>query len=491
MGKRGTGTKAAIYLRISADKSGDELGVTRQREDCEKLCADRGWLHTAYTDNDISAKIANKRPAFKQMLADIESGAINAVVAWSLDRLARNPRDRLSLVEACQKRGAVIALVQGSDMDPGTASGRMVIGVLGEVAQMEIELKGERQKRAARQRAERGAVWSPVRLFGYTRAQPDGTGMTIVADEAELLRDAYTGILSGRSLMGICREWNERGYTTVKGNPWVAKVLRGVLLNPRNAGIRTYRGDEIGKGGWDPIVDEDVYRGVAAILKDPSRTNRPVNGYGRQYLLTGLARCGRCDHTLIGTVARNTKSLRPNYVCRNCNGVARSQPDVDAWVLGHVVDYLSRPETIVLTAEPDSPELAELRLRKEALTKRQAELRVALADPEMPLAQIKAAAADIKDKLAEINAQLDSANNVRVFDGVLPNEAEREHYYALPDDERFAIAENRFDALPEDRKRAVIDKLVAVRVLPGQPSRGAFRSELVTVTPKLAGHADR
>jgi len=170
-------TKAAIYMRISDDKAGDELGVKRQREDAEKLCSTRGWIATPYEDNDQSAKVADKRPAFRQLLADVESGEIGAVVAWSLDRLARNARDRLALVEACQRHGVVIALVQGSDMDPTTASGRMVIGVLGEVAQMEIELKGERQIRAARQRAESGKAWTPVRWFGYTMPKPDGTGI--------------------------------------------------------------------------------------------------------------------------------------------------------------------------------------------------------------------------------------------------------------------------------------------------------------------------
>lgn len=491
MSKAAKITKAGIYLRISDDKAGDELGVTRQREDAEQLCATRGWLTVPYIDNDISAKVADKRPAFKKMLADIDSGEINAVVAWSLDRLARNARDRLALVEACQKRRVVIALVNGSDMDPTTAAGRMVIGVLGEVAVMEIELKGERQKRAARQRAEAGKAWTPVRWFGYTRPKPDGTGIEIVEDEAALLADAYKGILSGQSLMGIAKEWNERGVTTTTGREWIASTLRAILLNARNAGIRVYRGEEVGRGAWEPIVAEDVYRGVAAMLKDPARTRRPINGYGRHYLLSGLVRCGKCDHTMIGTRARNVKATRASYFCRNCNGVTRSVPDVDAWVIGHVVDYLSRPETIALTAEPDSPEIAELRLTKKALVGRQAELTAALSDPEMPIAEVKAAAAVIREKIAAINARLESANNDRVLADVLPDEDARDAYYALPEDERIEIAQERFDKLSFDRQRAVIDKLCAVRILPGQGSRQKFRQELVPVTPKLAGHADQ
>ena len=67
-------TRAAVYLRISSDPSGQQLGVTRQREDCAKLCAAKGWTPVEYLDNDVSASNGKHRPAYEQMLADIESG---------------------------------------------------------------------------------------------------------------------------------------------------------------------------------------------------------------------------------------------------------------------------------------------------------------------------------------------------------------------------------------------------------------------------------
>lgn len=35
--------KAAVYLRQSLDRTGEGLAVARQREDCLRLCAERGW----------------------------------------------------------------------------------------------------------------------------------------------------------------------------------------------------------------------------------------------------------------------------------------------------------------------------------------------------------------------------------------------------------------------------------------------------------------
>ena len=88
--------QAALYLRQSRDFTGEEHGVTRQREDSEALAKRRGWtVSVIHTDNDTSAAGKKRRPGFEALMTDIESGRITAVIAWSLDRLTRNARDRL------------------------------------------------------------------------------------------------------------------------------------------------------------------------------------------------------------------------------------------------------------------------------------------------------------------------------------------------------------------------------------------------------------
>ena len=104
------------------------------------------------------------------MLAAVRRGEIDAIVARHMDRIARNARERLELVEACRKQGVIIALVQGSDMDPTTASGRMVIDVLGSVAEMEIGIKSERHVAALERHARAGKIPHGPRLFGSPTA---------------------------------------------------------------------------------------------------------------------------------------------------------------------------------------------------------------------------------------------------------------------------------------------------------------------------------
>ncbi|MCA1696224.1 MAG: recombinase family protein, partial [Actinobacteria bacterium] len=85
--------RAVLYLRQSVDRAGDELGVTRQRQDCERLAAERGWSIVAtLSDNDTSASEGHRRK-FAELLRLIDSKAVDVVVVWAIDRLVRRLAD--------------------------------------------------------------------------------------------------------------------------------------------------------------------------------------------------------------------------------------------------------------------------------------------------------------------------------------------------------------------------------------------------------------
>ncbi|MBW0009097.1 MAG: recombinase family protein, partial [Pseudonocardiales bacterium] len=91
---RGTVRRAAIYCRISLDRAGAGLGVARQQEDCRELAERLGWpVADVYVDNDVSAYSGKPRPAWQQLLAHVESGTVDAVLCWHVDRLTRSPRE--------------------------------------------------------------------------------------------------------------------------------------------------------------------------------------------------------------------------------------------------------------------------------------------------------------------------------------------------------------------------------------------------------------
>ncbi len=83
--------KTACYLRMSADR---ELGIDRQREDCLASSKPTDG-HPSSTPTTNVVPPVGVRPAYQQMLTDIEAGAIGAIVAWHPDRLYRKLSDLL------------------------------------------------------------------------------------------------------------------------------------------------------------------------------------------------------------------------------------------------------------------------------------------------------------------------------------------------------------------------------------------------------------
>jgi site-specific DNA recombinase len=99
---------AVVYCRISEDPRQTELGVTRQREDCEALVSLRGWeLVGCFMDNDIAVlKPGAHRSGYAAMLREVEVGRVTRVVAYGLSRLWRNRRERVEGIETLRGTGA-------------------------------------------------------------------------------------------------------------------------------------------------------------------------------------------------------------------------------------------------------------------------------------------------------------------------------------------------------------------------------------------------
>jgi DNA invertase Pin-like site-specific DNA recombinase len=95
----------------------------------------------AKTFSDTMSGARDDRPGLAALLDYVREG--DTVVVWKLDRLGRNTLHVLETVKALTDRG--VTLVSTSDgIDSSTASGRMMIGVLGSLAEYERELVKER-----------------------------------------------------------------------------------------------------------------------------------------------------------------------------------------------------------------------------------------------------------------------------------------------------------------------------------------------------------
>ena len=453
--------KTALYLRQSLDRDQTQLAVDRQREACLNLCKRRGWTDTVeYVDNDTSASVGCRRD-YEQMLADIEAGAVGAVVCYHLDRLHRRPAELEHFIGLADKHHVALATVTG-DVDLSNAQGRLIARIMGAVARNEVEHKSARQKAANRQRAERGKAWV-VRAFGYD-------GNEIVPHEAAAIREGCSALLNGVSLRGIAAQWNSAGISTVKGAPWNGSTVRQVLSNARNAGLNKYHGEILEAATWPAIVDRDVWEAVCSVLKDPSRHTGKTQG--RVYLLSGLARCGEC-HRGVGTTMRTTKrgTKQPIYTCKQhgCMKVTRNLAAVDKLVVDVVCRWLAQPDAAEVFAKPSVDKAALIDQAKalhRLITQAEAEYDDGIIDGRRLQGRIDR----VNAKLKPIEAMLLGANTSRTLDGLAGNPKAREE----------------FDRLSLDRRRAVIDTVCVVTIEKATQPGEHFNPERVRIERRAA-----
>ncbi|GAA2539301.1 MULTISPECIES: recombinase family protein [Streptomyces] len=121
-----------IYTRISRDDEGDALGAARQQQDCERLADLRSWQAVkVYEDNDVSAFKRNVvRDEFELMLRDLRAGLIDGIVAYALDRLARQPKDLERLIEIYDERPWLEFATVTNDINIGTPDGRTMARIM-------------------------------------------------------------------------------------------------------------------------------------------------------------------------------------------------------------------------------------------------------------------------------------------------------------------------------------------------------------------------
>ncbi|WP_368834146.1 recombinase family protein [Mycobacterium intracellulare] len=338
--------RAAVYLRISLDHTGEGLAISRQREHCEQIIEQRGWTAVAeFVDNSISASDSRKnRPGYDAMVKAYDTGQFDALVCYDLDRLTRQPRQLEDWVDAAEGKGLALVTANG-EADLTTDGGRMFARVKLAVARAEVDRKSRRQRDAASQRARLGRPPLGVRLTGYT---PKGE---TVPDEAELVRRMFKLFHSGETLRSISRTLTEEGVTTRGGRPWNPSTIRTILTNPRYAGRAIYQGKPTGElGNWEPLVSGDVFDLVQARLTDPRRvTNR--EGTDRRHLGSGLYVCAECDEPV-------SSWSQGRYRCRDRH-VNRSRGPIDDLVRRMIAGRLAFPDAAKLL-QPAQADLAPL-----------------------------------------------------------------------------------------------------------------------------------
>lgn len=459
-------TRAAIYCRISKDREGAGLGVQRQEQDCREVAQRLGW-EVAYVlvDNDISAYSGKLRPKYRELLEVMKSGAVKGVIAWHTDRLHRSPLELEEYIDVSESQGVTTQSVKSGEIDLSTASGRAVARTLGAWARYESEHKSDRITRKKLELAQTGAFSGGPVPYGWEMV--DGSPVIVEADAKEI-RQAVTATIAGESIGSIVRDLNDRGVLTRRGQKWTSTAVRNMLLRPTHAGLSAYRGEIVGKSTFPPIISEDEWRTVTAIVTNPDR--RTQTDIRVKHLLAGILRCGTCGEPM--KTSSRASGGNPNsrfyYKCRTRGpGHAfQTAGPVEQFVSELVVARLGMPGVIARLSGPQNQDRQhELQSESVALRGRLDEAANSFADGLITAKQMEAITSRVKAKLEDVDRDLAAAARA----SVVPASA-AENVQAW------------WESAGIERQRAAINALMTVTVEPiGKSAPRVFDSERITV----------
>jgi len=130
--------KVAIYLRVSTSDQSTEL----QRKDLLKYVEARG-LEIFEIYEDKASGTNDRRTNLKRLLDDVSKRKFDIVLIWKLDRFFRSLKDLINTLQFLTERD-ILLISYKDNIDLTTATGRLMMQILGSFAEFEASLIKER-----------------------------------------------------------------------------------------------------------------------------------------------------------------------------------------------------------------------------------------------------------------------------------------------------------------------------------------------------------
>lgn len=462
---------------MSLARMDDQTKVGDQERISRDLAGRRGAeVVEVYCDNNRSAWQHNRRrPGWDRMLADVESGRINAIIVYHGDRLIRQPMDLEKLLELARGKG-ICLLAPTGERNLDSSEDQFVLSIEAAMARRESANISRRQK-ARYDRDRRGgkvmAQGPGGRRFGFCSdgvtpypADRCETGTRREVSELDVIREAARRILAGEAANRIEADLRRRGWTTPAGKMIQHGTLKRWLCNPRYAGLMP--GGE-SKAAWPAALGREEWERVRFVLEQRAAAYPRDHSNAARHLLSGIARCGAdgCGRPLMvaHVSSRGYKSVL--YACDKrhggCGKVWRNAAHLDAYVGAHVVARLANP------LNPGGRPPAADHAAEWAILSRER------ADTDELLADYAASAGRARSLLARLD-QID-ARMAELRDRDAGDSRSR----LL---ERYAgITREQWEALDLSVRRALVPACYRVTVLPASGRGPGFRTGDVRVEP--------
>ncbi len=359
--------KAAIYCRVSTeDQEREGTSLDSQLKACQDKAQELGYeIREEYTIRETYSGLTLDRPKLDQLRQWVRDKEVDAVVAYTLDRLSRDPVHFIILQEELERNGIGLALVT-EDLD-NSDLGLLITHIKGYAAKLEAEKIRERTMRGKRERIRNGKLPTGRGIlygYGYDKER----GINVANSDLETVKMIGRWLIQeGIFLNEACRRLMEKRIPAPKGgHRWSRGTVGRIMRNPAYAG-RSYAGKTKMEGKRrlscseaDHILIPDAVDRTAFTWEeweliqrqlDRNRELSPRNQKLR-YLLSGRIFCKSCGRKYHGVPVHG----KPYYRCsgrvrllsdKYCTSKTINASKLDEAVWAEVAKALENPRIIL------------------------------------------------------------------------------------------------------------------------------------------------
>ena len=322
--------KVAAYCRVSTEQDEQANSYDAQIEHyTAEIAKHSDWLNAGiYADKGITGTMAKKRPEFLKMIRKCRQKKIDLILVKSISRFSRNTVDCLEYIRELKALGIGV-IFEKENINTLTETSEAMITIMGYFAQAESESISKNVTWGVRHAFSEGKVTFTHDIYGYKKEYNPETKrqdkISIVEDEATVIREIFERYYAGDSLTGICTYLNNNQIVPPgkKKDRWYPSTLQTILRNEKYKGDvltqKTFCSDLLShkreknngqlaqhylENHHEAIIDRELFDKVQAeyarrnakkvIKTDGTQESQKKGRYNSKYALTDILVCGHC-----------------------------------------------------------------------------------------------------------------------------------------------------------------------------------------------------
>ncbi len=331
----------ALYCRLSKDDgtNNESMSISTQKTMLKDYAKRNGFLNCQFYVDDGYSGTNYDRPAFRQLIEDIQDGEVSTLITKDLSRLGRNYLETGTYIEVFFPNHNVRYIAINDGVDSIDNAQMDITPFRNIINEMYAKDTSRKIKSALHARKMQGKYMATTAPFGYQKDEKDHNHLVIDEVTAPIVELIFSIAEEGVGLHTICnrlrkakvikpsfykKEMFERYIDEEKMYDWDTAYVSKILHDPVYAGNLTvaerptktmrskkrqyipYAEREVIYGTHEPIIEQSRWNTVQKILESrPPVIGESSSGYDN--IFRGVIKCADCGSAMLAKVEQKRK----------------------------------------------------------------------------------------------------------------------------------------------------------------------------------------